>query len=500
MGKNITQLDYQQTDYDQFQRCLFDQLEQLKDILQQPSFGKQQLMFGAELEMYLVDEQSQVSLSNQLLLEQVNDPQFQPELNKYNLELNLSAIAQKGRPFSQLRKEIQSKTNALQAIAAQHNISIVPIGILPTLKTPHLQSDYMTDLGRYHCLSKHLFQQRGDDFKVNINGEEPVSVNFDDICAEGANTSFQVHMMTPLSKFKSVFNAAQLTLPLVTAISANSPIFLGNRLWDETRVALFKQSIDIRHQQDWQWQQPARVNFGFGWLNDGPWEIFAQAVSLYPVVIPSISSIPNDHKTTDKGHPSDLPELEELSLHMGTLWPWNRPVYDHHNNGHMRIEFRAIPAGPTTIDMLANAAFSIGLANGLAPDIDQLTAVIPFRFAEYNFYRSAQHGLAAKILWPLKNQYHIEEVAITDVIESMLPIAKQGLLDLGIDQQEIDLYIGVIEQRLQHKMTGAIWQKNTQEYFERNFSKETACKKLVETYIVHCQSCQPVTEWERLWL
>lgn len=499
MGKNITQLEYNQADFKQFQHCLFEQLEQLKGILQQPGFGQQPLQFGAELEMYLVDDTGQVSLSNQLLLDQINDPQFQHELNKYNLELNLSAVPQKGRPFSQIRAEIQNKTDKLQNIATANNISIVPIGILPTLKAQHLQSGYMTDLGRYQCLSKHLYQQRGDDFKVNINGEEPVSINFDDICAEGANTSFQVHMMTPLNKFKSVFNAAQLTQPLVTAISANSPMFLGNRLWDETRIALFKQSIDIRHRDQLQWQQPARVNFGFGWVNEGPWELFAQAVSLYPVVIPCITEKITS-QTQDDQTQGMLPKLEELSLHMGTLWPWNRPVYDHHNNGHMRIEFRAIPAGPTSIDMLANAAFAIGLANGLSNNIDEFTAVMPFRFAEYNFYRAAQHGLDAKILWPLHSPFRNEEVAITDVIERMLPIAQKGLLDLDIDAQEVEQYLGVIEQRLQQRMTGAIWQKYTQKYFEQKYSKEVACQKLLQTYLQHCQSCQPITQWERLWL
>ncbi|KGJ95740.1 hypothetical protein [Thalassotalea sp. ND16A] len=493
MGKNITKLEYCAEDFQQFQQCLYQQLEHLKEVLVQPNFGKQTLKFGAELEMYLVDEQGQVSLSNQMLLKQLDDPQFQPELNQYNLELNLSAVAQEGRPFSQLRQEIQQKTDHLQALAKPHGISIVPIGILPTLRAEHLNSEYMTDLGRYHCLSQQLYQQRGDDFKININGEEPVNITVGDICAEGANTSFQVHMMTPFDKFKQVFNAAQLTLPLVTAIGANSPIFLGNRLWDETRIALFKQSIDIRNRDDIQWQQPARVNFGFGWLRSSVWEIFAEAVSLYSPILP-VTVSQESYRKQD----SQLPELSELSLHMGTLWPWHRPVYDHHGNGHMRIEFRAIPAGPTSIDMVANAAFAIGLANGMSDTVDEVISVLPFKHAEYNFYRAAQSGLNAKILWPLHNKYQPEEVPISTVIKTLIPVAKSGLAALAVAADEIDLYIGIIEQRLAQNITGAIWQQQAQKFYEQQFDKDTACKKLVMQYIKNSQSCEPVANWERL--
>ncbi|WNC69835.1 hypothetical protein RI845_06760 [Thalassotalea nanhaiensis] len=488
MGRDIENIEYCQTDYDDFQQCLYHQLEQLKDVLAKPSFGQEPLKLGAELELYLVDEHAQVSLSNQLLLDQLQDEQFQHELNQYNLELNLSPVQQSGKPFSALQKEMLLKTEKLNEVAKQYNISVVPIGILPTLKQQHLNSEYMTDLGRYHCLSQQLYQRRGDDFSINISGEEPVSITVSDICAEGANTSFQVHMMTPFEKFNQVFNAAQLSLPLVTAIAANSPLFLGNRLWDETRIALFKQSIDIRQQKN-PWQEPARVNFGFGWLRNNVWQLFAEAVSLYPPVLPTMIS------TKTNG---SLPRLDELSLHMGTLWPWHRPVYDHHNNGHMRIEFRAIPAGPTHIDMLANAAFAIGLANGLANNIDEMTAVIPFRYAEYNFYRAAKHGLNAKILWPLKNKYHAEETAITDVIEALIPVAIKGLQDLNIDDDEITQFIGVIKQRLQHKITGAIWQKHTQKYYEKNLDKDSACKAVVKAYIENVKTGHPVSSWKLL--
>ena len=372
MGKNIAKLEFTENDFLLFQQKLYQQLEQLKSILVYPEFGREELKIGAELEMYLVDDRGEISLSNQTLLNDLKDDQFQPELNQYNIELNLNAFAQNGKPFSKLRAEILEKTGYLERIAGKHHINIVPVGILPTLRKEHLNACYMTDISRYHCLSRHLYQQRGENFKININGEEPVSVDFEDICAEGANTSFQVHLMVKPEFFCQIFNAAQLTIPLVTAIAGNSGIFLGNRLWDETRIALFKQSLDIRLRDQLQWQQPTRVNFGYGWLRGNVWELFAEAVALYPPIIPQTFA-----ETDDK-----IPALEELCLHMGTIWPWHRPVFSNQGNGHMRIEFRAIPAGPTSLDMVANAAFAIGLAVGMSEKIEDYISFIPFRFAE----------------------------------------------------------------------------------------------------------------------
>ena len=489
MGLNIDQTDFSPADYALFQGKLFQQLEQLKEVMSQPTFGQQPLKIGAELEMYLVNNQGVPSLNNLNLLAKLNDEQFQPELNQYNIELNLTPVDIAGSPFSQIRQEILTKTKHLEDTANQLNTNIVPIGILPTLKQQHLNVDNMTDIARYHCLAKHLYQQRGENFKVNINGDKPLSIDFTDICAEGANTSFQVHLMTKPEQLTQVFNAAQLTLPFVTAVAGNSGIFLGHALWDETRIALFKQSLDIRLHDQHQWQQPTRVNFGHGWLRQSIWEFFAEAVALHPPLIPYCKQHKQD----------DLPSLQELSMHLGTIWPWHRPVYSPTGNGHIRLEFRAIPAGPTSLDMLANAAFAIGLAMGLHEQVDEMIAYIPFRFAEYNFYRAAQQGLNANILWPSNNKYQPVETQIKSVIASLLPVAKQGLLALGIFEDEADKYLNIIHQRLEQNITGAIWQKSTLKHFERTMSTSKACQRLVSEYLKNSRSCQPVATWERLW-
>lgn len=491
MGANIEHWSYTKSDYDVFQKRLYEQLEQLKSIIDTPTFGQEPLQLGAELEMYITNDNGEVAFCNKKLIKQVNDQQFQPELNQYNIELNLSPVLQKGSPFKQLRNEIVEKTGALETVAEQNNVNIIPIGILPTLTKKHLNIEYMTNVPRYHNLANHLYEHRGKAFEVNINGKEPLSIAFDDICAEGANTSFQVHLMTQPEEFADVFNAAQLTSPLVAAISANSPIFLGHELWDETRIALFKQSLDLRLKEQTAWQQPTRVNFGFGWVRHSPWELFSEAVALYPAILPAHQ----DTQSTQK-----LPELKELSTHMGTLWPWHRPVYCNSGNGHIRIEFRAIPAGPTSIDMVANAAFAIGLAVGLSKNINQLISTIPFRFAEYNFYRAAQYGLNAKILWPINNHFHPEEVNIKQVIYHLLPTAAEGLASIGVDKEEVDQLINIIKHRLDTEITGANWLKNTLVSYQKSLPKTQACQSLVTRYLANCRTGMPVSQWEQPWL
>lgn len=492
MGGAINRQSFTQTDFEHFSHRLTDELKLLKQAIALPGFGSDPLKVGAELEMYLVDENGQVACRNQELITLLADPQFQPEINQYNIELNLSAVDVIGRPFSAMLTEMRDKTAHLEKVAASEGISVVPVGILPTLKPQHLQRDHMTDITRYKLLSDQLFQRRGESFKVNINGDEPVTMRCNDVTVEGANTSFQVHMMVEHKKFADTFNAAQLTSPLVIALAANSGLLLGKSVWDETRVALFKQSLDIRLRDQVQWQQPTRVAFGFGWVRQDAWELYSETVSLFEPILPMLFD-QEPRQTWEKGQ---LPRLKELCLHMGTTWPWHRPVYSPEGKGHVRIEFRALPAGPTSIDMVANAALSIGLAVGMNNQVNDYLARIPFRYAEYNFYRAAQYGLDAKILWPVAGKATLQEVPIIQVIEQQLPMAEAGLQQLGVAQTDIDLFIGVIRQRLARRITGARWQKNTLKRLCQHHDRDTACQLLVQQYLANARSCLPVAEWE----
>ena len=490
MGRDLIEREYSAKDYEKFNRCIHDQVDQLKEIIQQPNFGQEELCLGAELEIYLMDKQSHVNPINMELLKRLNDDQFQTELNKYNLELNLSPVKAAGRPFSKITKEMLTKFNYLWSVADKLETRPLAIGILPTLKQSDLSHKNMTDLGRYRILARELLKQRGEPFHIKIDGEESVDFTTSEVCVEGANTSFQVHMMTKPDQFANTFNAAQLTLPMALGISANSPMLLGKCLWDETRVVLFKQSIDNRMADASGWRQPSRVTFGHGWVRKSGWELFSETVNLYQPIFPQIF----EQEKTD-----DLPELAELNLHMGTTWPWNRAVYSNKGNGHIRMEFRALPSGPTALDMAANAAFSIGMAVGLQEKIDEYMARIPFRFAEYNFYRAAKNGLDATILWPQNYQNKPVEVPIRNVIDDMLLIANDGLSSLNIELTERDKFLNIIHRRLSKNMNGSRWIKNTVHHLRQSHTNKDACSKMLNMYFNNQMGGQPVSEWERCW-
>ena len=495
MGRDIGDKEYSAKDYEQFNRRIHDQVDILKKVIARPEFGRGATCIGGELELYLMNEHSDVSPVNLKLLEMLQDDQFQPELNQFNLELNLSPVPAAGKPFTQLTKEMVTKFNHLWTVAEQIKTRPLAVGILPTLKEQHLSNEYVTDLGRYRILCRELLKQRGEPFHIQIEGKEE-SVDFftSEVCVEGANTSFQVHLMTAKDQFANTFNAAQMTMPMAIAVGANSGVLLGKCLWDETRVVLFKQSIDHRMPEVSGWRQPARVTFGHGWVRKSAWELFSETVNLYEPIIPELF----DDKLAD-GQQGNLPELAELNLHMGTTWPWHRAIYSNAGDGHLRIEFRALPAGPTALDMAANAAFAIGMAVGLSDRIDEYMSRFPFRFAEYNFYRAAKRGLEATILWPQNFQNKPVEVPIKNVIDDMLKVANDGLSQLDVELKERDKYLNIIQRRLATGVTGATWNQETLRFLRKSMPNDKACVKLLDMYFENQMQGHPVSEWECCW-
>ncbi len=487
MGQKIDQASINQETVNQFQQRLDKQLQSLKHLLAMPCFDRNQYSIGAELEVNLVNSGSLTpSPINQELLNSINHPQLQEELNKFNLEINSLPVAATSGAINTIGDEFSNFMQKITEHAQQFNARPLLIGILPTLSQQYLLPEYKTEIPRYQSLADSLLNMRGGEpFQVEIHGDESIKLQSNDVTLEGANTSLQIHLRVPASKLATIFNAAQLTTPLALAISANSPLLAGKRLWHETRIPLFKQSIDARQQHRNQWREPSRVTFGHGWLRQYPWEQFAEHIALYPPLLPKL--YPEEV--------GEIPKLPELCLHHGTVWPWNRCVYSEHDGGHLRIEFRALPAGPTVTDMLANIAYTLGLALGYTEHMENMLYKVPFRFAEYNFYRAAQHGLNAKILWPRADSQHAVEQPIGEVIEKSLPIAEQGLKQLGLSDQEVRHYLGNIERRLGNKQNGAQWQLSCLELLQQSHDKDVALVKMLGRYLEQSNSNLPVSEW-----
>jgi gamma-glutamyl:cysteine ligase YbdK (ATP-grasp superfamily) len=455
VGIEIDKTSFDAQDHARFAERLENQLEVLREQLASPGFGQGPASLGAELELYIVDREGLPAYVNHTLLELANDPQLTLELNKYNLEYNLSPRLLKDEAFLGTEREIVHKVETLSALAESQDVSIVPIGILPTLRMLDFGEHCITDRQRYHALVSQLMRWRGSDFHIDINGAEPLQLAAANITLEGANTSFQVHMRVDPADYAATFNAVQLVTPLGVAISANSPGLFGHQLWDETRVPLFKQSIDTRHTDRYRWNEPARVCFGHGWVRQGAMELFEQTVRLYP---PCFRPARTARRSLATVRPLSSRNCvcTRARCGCGTGRSMTTPPADI-----CVLRLRALPAGPTAIDMVAGAALMLGLARGLRDRMDELLPALPFSLAEYNFYRAAQHGLAARLVWPSARQHGLRDASVSDILAEMLPVADDGLRALGVAQAERDRYLGVIDSRLSVRRTGASWQRDT---------------------------------------
>lgn len=489
MGLAIDRSEFSDAEYDFAAERLRDNLAALKALLARPGFGHGAPSLGAELEMALVGPDAAALPVNKEILADSDDPNLQLELNRFNLEYNLSPVLAAGKPFAAMQAELTGALQSLREQALRYDGRIIPIGILPTLQMDQLQSGWMTDLPRYRALVAGIKRMHRESQHIRINGDEPLEAEFATCTAEGANTSFQVHLRVNPEDFANYYNAAQLATPLALAVSANSPYFLGHSLWDETRIALFKQAVDTRRHQH-EWRRMARVPFGHGWVRKDAFELFAESCYLYPILIP-VCGDADDLAVVQEG---GTPELAELRLQQGTIWNWNRPVYDPADDGHLRIELRSLPSGPTPIDMMASAAFHVGLTVGLSHVVESLLPAFPFRYADFNFYRAAQSSLEAEILWPVIDETSPRQASAAQVCLEMLPLADEGLDEIGVDEAERRLLLDLVRDRLLSLQTPAKWQRQ----FVGNLGdipRDIALQELVEQYISRSQTLVPFTDW-----
>lgn len=489
MGIEIDRSTFSDEEYVHAGVRLRENLAALTALLDRPGFGSGDWSLGAELELSVVDGDAEALAINTDVLADSDDPRLQLELDRFNLEYNLSPVPARGRPFTAMRTELESGLDALAELTARHGGRLVPVGILPTLRMEHLQADWMTDKQRYHALAAGIRRMRGDSIHIQIDGDEPLKADFDTCTVEGANTSFQVHLRVDPGRFADCYNAAQLSTPLAIAVSANSPFLLGHSLWDETRIALFKQAVDTRRHQHL-WRRMARVPFGHGWVRHGALELFAESCHLYPVLIPVTTTNDDASVVRDGG----IPQLAELRLHQGTIWNWNRPVYDPAGAGHLRIELRSLPSGPTPIDLMAGAAFHVGLTVGLSHSMSDLLPAFPFRYADYNFYRAAQHSLDATLLWPDVSHTSPRESSAASLCRELLPVADEGLDEIGVEASERQLLLGLIRERIDRRLTPAAWQRRVVRD-QGDVPREQSLRALVEAYLEKVATRKPVTEW-----
>jgi gamma-glutamyl:cysteine ligase YbdK (ATP-grasp superfamily) len=488
MGLEITREEFEEEDYVRFTERLHASLRVLASLLERPGFGAGPATLGAELEVSLVDAVGRPAPRNAAVLGESLDSRLTVELDRFNLESNLRYGPLAGRPFDALAREMNDALAEMTRAAERHDAQVAMIGILPTLVETDLQSNAMTDTPRYRALSASLRRLRREPFRLDIHGEDTLQLPCDDVTYEGAATSLQVHLRVAPSEFARVYNAIQCTTPAVLALSANSPIFLGRRLWDETRVALFKQAVDSRP-RDARHVSPSRVSFGTGWI-PGPLELFRDSVASHAVLLPVLDGEDPAVIAAAGG----VPRLAELRLHQGTIWSWNRAIYDPADSGHLRIELRTLPSGPTVEDMAASAAFHLGLALDVARELEDGCPAARFEDVHHDFYRAAREGLDAAVLRPGARPGE-PPGPVQAFGEVLLARAQAGLDSAGVERSDSAPRLGVIERRLRRGTTGARWQRRALAAAHRKRPRTEALGAMFERYLSLAGEGSPVADW-----
>jgi CBS domain-containing protein len=435
-----------------FTKAILRDLKALERMLSQGMIESGVRRFGVEQEFFLVDRGWRPAAVALDVLEHLPKDTFTTELALFNLEANLQPKLLTGRCFSAMEVEIEERIAQARAAAQREGADVVLCGILPTLGKSDLSMDSITPMPRYYALNDALNRIRGgSSYRLRIEGTDEIFVEHDSVMVEACNTSYQVHLQVSAEEFPSFYNVAQLVTPPVLAACVNSPLLFGKRLWNETRIALFEQSMDTRSATPHLRQTSTRVRFGERWIRKSVTELFEDDIARFRVLL--TGEVTEDpFEVLARG---GVPRLPALQLHNGTVYRWNRPCYGiSEGKPHLRIECRVLPSGPTIMDEVANAAFWIGLVLGGAREYGDVASRVDFDYAKSNFVAASRRGLDAGFHWLTG-----ETVSARDLLlGELLPLSRSGLEELGIEPTEIDHYLGIVQGRVESGMTGATWQ------------------------------------------
>lgn len=489
MGQEVETRVFTRADRTRHREKVRQCLDVFERMLREDRFDTGRLTTGLEIELNLVDPDNDPALKNAEALEAIANPDFQTELGQFNLEINVPPRSLDGGGFAGFEADVRASLNAAEDEASKVGAHLLMTGILPTLRPDHMRADNLSANPRYELLSEQILAARGEDILISIDGVDRLRTTADSIVPEAACTSTQLHLQVGPDEFPEYWNASQAIAGVQLAVGANSPFLLGRELWRETRIALFEQATDTRSEELKAQGVRPRVWFGERWVNS-IFDLFEENVRYFPALLP-ITEPEDPVAVLDRG---DTPELAELRLHNGTIYRWNRPVYDVvRGQPHLRVENRVLPAGPTVVDTLANAAFYFGLTRALATDERPLWSQMSFSAAEENFHIAAREGIQAQLYWPGLGSVPAAEL----VLRRLLPMAYDGLEDWGVDTAERDRLLGVIEQRCVRHRNGASWQTET---FHRLFDRGSgeridALRGMVSRYADHMHRNDPVHTW-----
>jgi len=471
MGEEIQKEHFEQADYDRFQQRLEQETELLRSLFAKRVFDNSSRKLGYELELCLADQNGNPSRVNTQVIDAADNPLFTTELARFNMEINGNVFSYAGDVFTQIETDLAGLFEQAETAARDHDSQIGMFGVFPSVTEAHLDPDsYMTELHRYNLLNRQLLDMRRRPIHLHLDGDEQLDIEKHDVMLEALATSLQVHTQVPFDEIVPTYHAGLWASMLILAPTANSPLVLGKCCWQESRIGIFKQSVDTRNPQEVEDHIIPRVHLGKRYI-DSLLDLFEDNFYYSPILPEVLDERP-------------IEDLHHLALHNGTIWRWVRPIIARNKDGsyHLRLELRVVPSGPTLVDTIANLAFYVALTEGLKTLGNRLTEV-PFATLESDFYGAARDGLDTHAHWPDGQQLPLTEL----LLQRALPLARDSLKNAGIEDGE--RWLDIIEARTRSGKTGARW-------ISRHWKQYGDGAKLVCDYIAQAKSNQPVHLWQ----
>jgi gamma-glutamyl:cysteine ligase YbdK (ATP-grasp superfamily) len=486
MGRDVSAITLSTEDRRRYREKVQRCLEAFAAMLRDSRFAADSPSMGMEIELDLVDETGRPAMRNAAVLEAIADEQWSTELAQCNIEVNLPPFPLAAKSLNALEQTVRDALNDADARARREGTRLMLIGILPTLRQGDLTAATLSANPRYRLLNEQILTARGGEaMHLDIAGAERLRTQSDSITPEAACTSVQYHLQVSPEHFGAYWNASQMIAGVQAALAANSPFLFGRELWAETRIPLFEQATDTRAKELREQGVRPRVWFGERWITS-VLDLFEENSRYFSPLLP----VCEEEDPLDRLSRDEVPDLAELTLHNGTVYRWNRPVYDiAQGRPHLRVENRVLPAGPTVADTMANGAFYYGLVRALADEERPPWSRMSFTAAATNLRRGARYGMDAMVVWP-----GVGEVRVTDlVLRWLLPQAAAGLDRWGVDGVVRDRLLGIIEQRCRAGRNGATWQVRTVHSIDAD--RPEALRLMVQRYIDHMHSNAPVHTW-----
>jgi gamma-glutamyl:cysteine ligase YbdK (ATP-grasp superfamily) len=470
MGEEIHKENFEQADYEAFQQRLVEETAWLRTLFADGAFDNSTRQLGYELELCLADRNGNPSCINTQVIDAIGNPQFTTELARFNMEINGNVFPYRADVFKRIEADLAALLQQAEDAARDLDSQIGMFGVFPSVTTEHLEpGGYMTELRRYKQLNQQLLKMRGQPIRLHLDGEQRLEVEKLDVMLEALATSLQVHTQVPFDEIVPTYHAGLWSSMLILAPTANAPLVLGKCCWQESRIGIFKQSVDTRNPQEIEDHVVPRVHFGKGYISS-LLDLFEDNF-YYSPILPEVLERP-------------IEELHHLALHNGTIWRWVRPIVARNKDGsyNLRLELRVVPAGPTLVDTVANLVFYVALTEGLKTLGGQLTEV-PFKTLEADFYRAAREGLGCSVHWPDGQQMALPKI----LLERALPLARDALASAGIEDGE--RWLDIIEARVKAGATGASW-------ITKHWKQHGDSARLVCDYIAQAKTNQPVHLWQ----